>query len=97
MVQRWLRVPIFDKEFHCPMCDEVIDRYGDHCLTCACGGDRTRRHNLLRNEAYYICNSAGLNPELEKPGLLEPRPINGAAQENGANTSQSLADFVAIW
>ena len=84
MIQRWLRVPVFDAEYHCPLCDDVIDRYGDHCLTCACGGDRTRRHNLLRNEAFHICNSAGLNPELEKPGLLQPRPINGAVQENGS-------------
>ena len=70
MILRWLRAPIFDSEFHCPYCDEVIDRFGDHCLSCACGGDRTKRHNLIRNEVFYVCNSAGLNPELEKSGLL---------------------------
>ena len=83
MVQRWLRVPLHDSEFHCPYCDEIVDRYGDHCLTCACGGDRTRRHNLLRNEVFYLCNSSGLNPELERPGPLQLRSLSGAARENG--------------
>ena len=85
MIQRWLRVPLHHTEFHCPLCDDIMDRYGDHSLVCACGGDRTKRHNLLRNEVYYFCNSAGLNPELEKPGILQPRPINGAVEEDGSN------------
>lgn len=85
MIQRWLRLPLYESEFHCPFCDEVIDRHGDHCLTCSCGGDRTKRQNLLRNEVFYLCNSAGLNPELKRQGLLEPRPLTGAAQESGAD------------
>ena len=85
MVQRWVRVPVHYTESHSLMCDKVMDRYGDHSLVCACGGDRTKRHNLLRNEVYYFCNSAGLNPELEKPGILQPRPINGAVQEDGSD------------
>ena len=84
MAQRWLRVPVFEAEFHCPFCDDIIDKFGDHCLTCACGGDRTKRHNLLRNEVFHFCNSSGLNPELERPGLLQPRPLTGAAYEDGA-------------
>ena len=83
MVKRWLRVPIYPVEYHCPYCDDMVDRYGDHCLTCACGGDRTKRHNLLRNAVFHHCNSIGLNPELERPGLLQQRPLLGAAQENG--------------
>ena len=85
MIQRWLRVPIFELESHCPYCDEVIDKHGDHCLTCACGGDRVKRHNLIRNEVFYFCNSSGLNPELERPGLLQLRPLAGSRQENGKN------------
>ena len=34
---------------------------------------------------FYFCNSAGLNPELERPGLLQQRPTDGSSQENGAN------------
>ena len=52
---------------------------------CACAGYHTKLHNLLRNEVYFFCNSAGLNPELERPGLLQPRPLGGAFQENGSN------------
>ena len=83
MIQRRLRVPLFEVEFHCPYCDEIVDKFGDHCLTCACGGDRTKRHNLLRNEVFHLCNSSGLSPELERPGLLQQRPLIGSAYENG--------------
>ena len=89
MIQRRLRVPLFETEFHCPLCDDVMDRYGDHCLTSACGGDRTKRHNLLRKEVFYFCNSAGLHPELERPGILQPRPLGGASQENGSERDSS--------
>ena len=84
MVQRWLRVPLHETEFHCPYCDDIIDKYGDHCLTCSCGGDRTKRHNLLRNEIFHQCNSSGLSPELERPGLLQLRPLIGSSYESGA-------------
>ena len=53
-------------------------------MTCSCGGDRTKRHNLLRNEIYHQCNSSGLSPELERPGLLQLRPLIGSSQESGA-------------
>ena len=61
----------------------MVDIYGDHCLVCSCGGDRTKRHNLLRNHFFFVCQSCGLAPELERPGLLEPRPLVGATFENG--------------
>ena len=89
MVQRWLRLPLFDCEYHCPFCDEIVDKYGDHCLTCSCGGDRTKRHNLIRNEIFHISNSAGLSPELERSGLLQPRPLAGSAYDNGAERDPS--------
>ena len=60
-----------------------MDVYGDHALTCSCGGDRTIRHNHIRNNAFHFCLGAGLNPELEKPGLLQPRPLQGALPEDG--------------
>ena len=60
-----------------------MDIYGDHCLVCSNGGERTKRHNLLRNHVYHFCAGAGLAPELEKPGLLMPRPYMGALPEDG--------------
>ena len=88
MIQRWLRAPIYHETFHCPYCDEIVDIYGDHCVICACGGDRTKRHNLLRNQVFYTCLGAGLAPELERPGLLEPRPLLGPTPENGVPNAE---------
>jgi hypothetical protein len=85
MVKRRLRVPIFHDEFRCQLCDDIMDKYGDHALVCSCGGDRTKRHNSLRNEVFFQCCSSTLNPELEKPGLLEPRPLIGALAEDGSD------------
>ena len=59
-----------------------MDLYGDHCLVCP-GGGRTKRHNLLHNSCYHECAAAGLSPEYEKPGLLRPRPVQGALPEDG--------------
>ena len=83
-VMRWVRAPLAQEEGTCPMCDGVLDRYGDHCLVCPCGGDRTKRHNHLRNRVFLFSTTAGLNPELEKPGLLQPRPQISGASESGA-------------
>ena len=58
-----------------------MDRFGDHALVCCGGGDRTRRHNLLRNMVFHAAASANLHPELEKPGLLPQRPIFGSLFE----------------
>ena len=60
-----------------------MDVYCDHALTCACQGDRTRRHNKLRNGAFFDSLAAGFSgAELERPGLLPPRaPGEGPSTE----------------
>eukprot|EP00666_Eupelagonemidae_sp_cell4sb_P002635 gene2635-biopygen4211 len=83
MLQRRLRIPIYDGSFHCSFCASVMDAYGDHALACSGGGDRTIRHNILRNIAFRLCHAAGLRPEIEKPGLLRPRPLIGSSEEDG--------------
>ncbi len=59
----------------------------DHALVCQCNGDRTLRHNALRNLVYQVAALAGLMPEKEKVGLLPPRPdaesIRGEVVRNG--------------
>ena len=84
MLQRRLRIQIFEEPFFCPLCDGVMDIWADHALTCACGGDRTKRHNLVRNVGVRLATSAGWRPEPEKPGLLRPRPVQGNQAENGS-------------
>ena len=78
MLQRRLRIQIFEKPFFCPLCDGAMDVWADHALTCACGGDRTKRHNLVRNVAVRLANTAGWWPEPEKLGLLRPRSSQGS-------------------
>eukprot|EP00973_Karenia_brevis_P017401 2386002-Karenia_brevis.AAC.1 len=38
---------------------------------------------MIRNAAFHWCQSGGLSPELEKPGLLQARPLQGALPKNG--------------
>ena len=84
-ILQWIRAPLAPNDTTCHLCSGVLDRYGDHCALCPNGGDRTRRHNHLRNYTYHYAASAGLHPELERPGLLQPRPFMGCSTENGTN------------
>ena len=41
-----------------------------------------------RNMAYHAASAAGLNPELEKPGLLPQRPMFGSLYEHGGSAQE---------
>ena len=57
----------------CPLCDSVLDIRGHHCRCCIAGGDKTVRHNKARNAMFSFCvQEAGIQAELERPGLLLP-------------------------
>ena len=73
-----------------------MDSFGNHALVCCGGGDRTRRHNLLRNMVYYAASSAHLNPELEKPGLLPQRPVFGSMYENGSCRLEKMIPILVL-
>ena len=88
MLQRRLRMPIFQELYFCSLCDGVMDVWGDHTLTCACGGDRTKRHNLVRNVGVRLATAAGWRPEPEKPGLLRPRPTQASRSEDGSESRE---------
>ena len=57
----------------CPKCDGVLDKFSLHAGTCAAGGERTQRHNALRDLLASLADRAGLQAEVEKPGLLLPQ------------------------
>jgi hypothetical protein len=70
----------------CPLCDDCLDPFGHHCRRCCAGGDRTIRHNAIRNIIFNLCCKAGLRPELEKPGLFLPaRPSDSSSERRPAD------------
>jgi hypothetical protein len=73
-LKRRLRAPVYDEDGFCPCCGGVLDRWGDHALVCPCGGDRTIRHNSLRDIVFEEALEGGVRPEREKAGLLPQRP-----------------------
>ena len=84
-IQRRIRVPLAEAEYFCPACGEVMDVFGDHALACACRGDRTKRHNVQRNQAFFDVHAAGFpGAELERPGLLPPRERGDGPPEDEA-------------
>jgi hypothetical protein len=83
LLRRRLGMQVFDHAFNCTLCAGVMDPFGDHALVCACGGDRTVRHNLLRDLVLRWAKAAGHAAVAEKKGLLPPRPFIGGAWENG--------------
>ena len=71
---RRLRLRLTEEEAWCPMCGEIMDRFGDHAAMCSCKGDRTVRHNRVRNLVFGQSRKAGMGTEKEKVGLLPGRP-----------------------
>ena len=78
----------------CPSCGMGLDVFSDHSLVCSCKGDRTLRHNALRDCAFRFVRASGLNPIKEKPGLLLPRPDSEEIRERRQNSGRRPAD---IW
>ena len=99
MLKRRLRIPIFQSSTHCMLCDQMMDCFGDHALVCCASGDRTFRHNAIRNKAFFFCQHASLNPVLEKSKLLRshsyirnrPADIYIPSLKNGQPTALDFA------
>ena len=72
-LQRRLGMPDALADTWCPKCDGIMDRFSLHAGTCAAGGERTQRHNALRNLLASWADRAGLQPEVEKASLLLPQ------------------------
>ena len=65
-----------------------MDSFGDHALTCPCNGDRTVRHNALRNIVHAEATLGGMSPEREKPGLLPARPADDGVARSGIGVAE---------
>ncbi|CAK0887833.1 unnamed protein product, partial [Prorocentrum cordatum] len=73
-LRRRILLPVYDADHFCPCCDEPCDRHERHAGLCAGAGGRVCRRNASRNLVGRFAAAAGCNPELERPGLLPPRP-----------------------
>lgn len=71
---RKLRLRVQEQDGFCPLFGGTMDSYGDHALVCPCDGDRTVRHNALRNVVFADASKGNLGAEKEKAGLLPARP-----------------------
>ncbi|CAE7225374.1 unnamed protein product [Symbiodinium natans] len=67
-----LGVPEATDDCWCPRCDGVLDCWGYHAGMCVAGGERTLRHNAVRDLVCSWAERAGLRPEKERPNLLLP-------------------------
>ena len=83
-LKRRLRMKVFEADDYCPACGDCLDSFGDHVLVCPCKGDRTVRHNNVRDEYFKGAVEAALRPEKEKTGLLPGRPDDdGVSGQSG--------------
>jgi len=59
-------------------------------------GDRVKRHNQLRNILAGRARAAGLQPEVEKPNLLPPRPeLQGAPKMDHSLVEMAVAQLMS--
>ncbi len=81
-----LCIPEMQESTWCPLCDDILDSRGHHSRFCCAGGDRTIRHNKVRNIIFKFCCDAGQHPELEKANLLlPPRPSDSTSERRPAD------------
>ncbi|CAE7316738.1 unnamed protein product [Symbiodinium sp. CCMP2592] len=68
-----LCMPDATQDEWCPRCDCILDKFSYHAGLCSAGGERTLRHNALRDLLCTWVGRAGLHPEREKPQVLLPQ------------------------
>jgi hypothetical protein len=61
---------VLDEEIPCPLCQQTINKFGDHATCCTKSGDLIIRHNSLRNLVEDFASDGMLSPVLEKEGIL---------------------------
>ena len=95
-LQRRLRLRVQEADSFCPLCGMTMDSYGDHALVCRCHGDKTIRHNVLRNVVYSEALLGGMRPEKEKAGLLPGRPAEDGLQRNATREDEGAGVHMQV-
>jgi hypothetical protein len=74
LAQWWVGQRFFDTDDFCPKCNRIMDTGAHHCMECMTDGQRTVRHNRLRDAFAAILRAAWMDPQVEQPGLLPEDP-----------------------
>ena len=70
----------------------------DHALVCSCGGDRTLRHNAVRDEFFAETQAAGVRSENEQLNFLPPRLDRETLRGEDVGNDRRPADvWLAHW
>ena len=67
-----LGVPLLKEEISCSLCEQHINKYGDHATCCSRGGSLINRHNTIRDLVDKIASDGMLSLIPEKKGILGP-------------------------
>jgi hypothetical protein len=76
LLRRCLGLPIFSQppdnngRLKCLLCDDLMDVFGDHAVSCSFDGLRTRKHNNVRDILEEFCRLAGFYVKKEEFRLV---------------------------
>ena len=73
-----LGLQIFPYEGMCVACPAVSETSGDHAASCGWGGERTYRHDAIRDCLFSTCVQACLGPTREDRALIPGRQARPA-------------------
>ena len=100
---RWLQ----ESDGYCPLCGDTFDSFGDHALTCMSGGDRTLRHNAMRDMCFVVAEnlvsdakgrrSVSCQNVQSKIGYrARPSPEDAAQRTFGSHNGRSICQRQSI-
>ena len=74
-----------------------MDIWCDHALVCSCKGDRTLRHNSIRDLVFRSALATDLRPQKEKPNLPPLRPDAETIRETTLRGRRPADVWVPSW
>jgi hypothetical protein len=81
LLSLYLGAPLLQNNTLCRRCNQELDKYGHHALSCKYGPNSIKRHNKLRNLVQKFCHEAGLQTEIEakypNQGISEEFKVDG--------------------
>lgn len=69
-----LGVRVFEDGLACSFCQNQLDAFGHHCMSCMGQGHKQVMHTSFKNVVYRLAARVGTRPTLEPPNLLPDTP-----------------------